>query len=133
MEQMLFVLSACLWYDMISILLTKCHFYIEEIFKDLPVGNFRDTFYYFQGYGDKCFLNFGDICHIYFMDMGYFSRYLKGICDTDTTLPGTNHSTNQIHARIQKILLVGGGPDNVCHQCISQRVVWTALKKQLER
>ena len=27
--------------------------------------------------GIQCFLNFGDICHIYFRDMGYFSKNLK--------------------------------------------------------
>ena len=26
----------------------------------------------------QCFLNYGDICHNYFRDMGYFSKYLKG-------------------------------------------------------
>ena len=28
--------------------------------------------------GIQCFLNFGDICHIYFRDMGYFSESFKG-------------------------------------------------------
>ena len=28
--------------------------------------------------GIQSFLNFGDICHIYFRDMGYFFKYLKG-------------------------------------------------------
>ena len=28
--------------------------------------------------GIQCFLNCGDICHISFRDMGYFSKYLKG-------------------------------------------------------
>ena len=28
--------------------------------------------------GIQCFRNFEDICHIYFLDMGYFSKYLKG-------------------------------------------------------
>ena len=28
--------------------------------------------------GLQCFLKFGDICHIYFRDMGYFSKLLTG-------------------------------------------------------
>ena len=29
--------------------------------------------------GIQCFLNFGDICYIYFRDMGYFFKIIKGI------------------------------------------------------
>ena len=38
--------------------------------------------------GIQCFLNFGDICHIYFRDMGYFFKIIEGIRDTGTPLPG---------------------------------------------
>ena len=38
--------------------------------------------------GIHCFLNVKDICHIYFMDMGYFFKIIKGIWDTGTpTIP----------------------------------------------
>ena len=30
----------------------------------------RDTWINFRDIGKQCFLNFGDICHIYFRDMG---------------------------------------------------------------
>ena len=34
----------------------------------------RDTWINLRGLGIQCFLKFGDICHIYFRDMGYFSK-----------------------------------------------------------
>ena len=33
-----------------------------------------DTWINFKDMGIQCFLNIGDICHIYFRDMGYFSN-----------------------------------------------------------
>ena len=36
----------------------------------------------FRDMGTQCFLNFGDICHISFKDMGYFLKIIKGILDT---------------------------------------------------
>ena len=33
-----------------------------------------DTWINFRAMGIQCFLNFEDICHIYFRDMGYFSK-----------------------------------------------------------
>ena len=41
----------------------------------------------FRDMGIQGFLNFLDFCHIYFRDMGYFPKYLKGIWDTGTPLP----------------------------------------------
>ena len=38
--------------------------------------------------GIQCFLNFGDICHIYLRDMGYFFKTIKGIWDTGTSSQG---------------------------------------------
>ena len=40
-----------------------------QIFKGI-----RDTWINFMVMGMQCFLNFGDICHIYFRDMGYISK-----------------------------------------------------------
>ena len=40
-----------------------------KIFKDI-----RDTWINFRNMGIQCFLNFGDICHIYIRDMGFFSK-----------------------------------------------------------
>ena len=37
--------------------------------------------------GIQCSLNFGDICHVYFRDMGIF-KIIKGIWDTGTPLSG---------------------------------------------
>ena len=34
----------------------------------------RDTWTNFRDMGIQCFLKFGDICHIYFRDIGYFSK-----------------------------------------------------------
>ena len=34
----------------------------------------RDTWINYRDMGTQCFLNFGDLCHIYFIDMGYFSN-----------------------------------------------------------
>ena len=38
--------------------------------------------------GIQCFLIIGDICHISFRDMGYFSKYLKGYGILGTPLQG---------------------------------------------
>ena len=40
-----------------------------QIFKGI-----QDTWINFRDMGIQCFLNFGDICLFYFMDMGYFSK-----------------------------------------------------------
>ena len=42
----------------------------------------------FRDMGIQGFLNFGDICHIYFRDMGYFPKYLKGYGILPPPLPG---------------------------------------------
>ena len=34
----------------------------------------QDTWINFRDMGIQCFLNFGDICHISFKDMGHFSK-----------------------------------------------------------
>ena len=39
----------------------------------------------------QCFLNFGNICHIYFRDMGYFSKLLKGYGILGSPLPGPHY------------------------------------------
>ena len=44
--------------------------------------------------GIQCFLNFEDICHIYFSDIEYFSKVIKGIRDTGTPLPGQHKLTD---------------------------------------
>ena len=38
------------------------------------IKRIRDTWINFRDMGIQCFLNFGDICHIYFRYMGYFSK-----------------------------------------------------------
>ena len=43
--------------------------YFCKYLKGIP-----DTWINFRAMGIKCFLNLGDICHIYFRDMGYFSK-----------------------------------------------------------
>ena len=50
---------------------------------------FRDTFYYFQGYGDIMLSIFvGDICDTSFRDMGHFSNYLKEYGILGPPIPG---------------------------------------------
>ena len=44
-----------------------------EIFLYIYKG-IRDTWINFSNMGIQFSLNFGDICHIYFGDMGYFSK-----------------------------------------------------------
>ena len=45
---------------------------IRNIF--VKIKGIRDTWINFRDMGIKCFLNFGDFYHIYFRDMGYFSK-----------------------------------------------------------
>ena len=42
------------------------------------IKGIRDTWINFRNMRIQCFLNFGDICHICFRDMGYFSKTSKG-------------------------------------------------------
>ena len=56
---------------------------IWDIFVKIFKG-IRDTWINFWNMGIQCFLNFGDICHIYFRDMGFFFKIIKGIWDTGT-------------------------------------------------
>ena len=46
--------------------------------------------------GIQCFLNFVDICHIYYRYMEYFFKIIKGIWDTGTSLPGPHHVIDNI-------------------------------------
>ena len=48
----------------------------------------RDTWIYLRDIGIQCFLNFGDICHIYFRDMGYVFKIIKEIWNTGTPFHG---------------------------------------------
>ena len=43
---------------------------------------------YLKDKGMQCSLNFGDVCHIYFRDMGYFSKQLKGYWILGPPVPG---------------------------------------------
>ena len=45
---------------------------IQDIF--LKHKGIRDTLINFRAMGIQCFVNFGDICHIYIRDMVYFSK-----------------------------------------------------------
>ena len=47
----------------------KGYWIFLQIFKGI-----WDTWINFSTIGIQCFLNFGDFCHIYLRDMGYFSK-----------------------------------------------------------
>ena len=48
----------------------------------------RDTWIYLRDIGIQCFLNFWDICQIYFRDMGYVFKTIKEMWDTGTPFQG---------------------------------------------
>ena len=43
----------------------------------------------------QCFLNFGEICPIYFRDMGYIFKIIKGVWDNGTPFQGLSISKNR--------------------------------------
>ena len=56
---------------------------IRDISVNIYIG-IRDTWINFRDMGIQCFLNFGDTCHIYFRDVGYFFQITKKMWDTWT-------------------------------------------------
>ena len=52
----------------------------------------RDTWINCRDMWIQYFLNFGDICHIYFRDMAYFFKIIKGIWDTGTPFQGLSYA-----------------------------------------
>ena len=71
--------SKCNWFYLIVCDIAKhplencC---IDDILRDSGILGILSNI--FRDMGIQGFLNFGDICHIYFRDMGYFPKYLKG-------------------------------------------------------